>query len=101
MKKTVLVVDDEPLNIKILAELLGDNYRVTVAKNGEQAIQRARATPAPDLILLDVMMPEMSGYQVCSYLKSCEDTWSIPIIFVSAMCQPEDRERALQAGGQG
>lgn len=101
MKKTVLVVDDEPLNIRILAELLADNFRVVVAKSGEQALKRATMEPRPDAILLDIMMPEMSGFEVCEVLKGDSATQDIPVIFVSAMSQPEDKAKALEYGGYG
>jgi phosphoserine phosphatase RsbU/P len=97
-KKRVLVVDDERLNVDVLVSLLRDDYRMMVAKNGEQALKAARSDVAPDLILLDIMMPEMDGYEVCRQLKADPRTRGIPIIFVSAMGQEIDETRGLDLG---
>lgn len=96
MSARILIVDDEPLNIELLVELLKDNYRTLVAKNGQQALQRAQSLP--DLILLDVMMPDMDGYTVCATLKSDPKTTAIPIIFVTAMSDVEAETRGLALG---
>ena len=101
MKKIVLVVDDEPLNIRILAEILSPQYRVLVAKSGSQALDRVKAQPDISAILLDVMMPEMSGFEVCETLKQNPDTAHISVIFVSAMSQEEDRTKGMSVGGHG
>jgi signal transduction histidine kinase len=79
----VLIVDDESTNINVLVELLKGEYHVLVAKNGEQALRRALAKPHPDIVLLDVVMPRMDGYEVCRRLKADPRTAPIPIIFVT------------------
>jgi diguanylate cyclase (GGDEF)-like protein len=94
---TVLVVDDEKQNRDLLAELLKHDCRVTLAKNGAQAIDRAHELQ-PDLILLDVLMPDMSGHQVIQSLKHDDATRQIPVIFISALDSPEDEEHGLDLG---
>lgn len=96
---TILIVDDEPNNLKVLHNLLTKNdYVVRAARNGKAAIETARLTP-PDLILLDIKMPEMDGYEVCEILKRDDRTFDIPIIFISALNQVEDIVRAFDVGG--
>jgi putative two-component system response regulator len=97
-KPKILIVDDEPLNLKVLAGLLANDYRVVVAKNGVQAIERALADPPPDLILLDIMMPEMDGYEVCERLHQDPNHKGIPIIFVTAMGEVKDEMRGFELG---
>ena len=94
---TVLIVDDEKHNRNLLTELLKADYRLIVAKNGEQALQRAHEH-RPDLILLDVLMPDMDGYAVIRALKHDDDTRDIPVIFVSALDSVGDEERGLDLG---
>lgn len=94
----ILVVDDEPTNIKIIKELLGDKYRVRVASSGEKAIRILEKSPNLDLILLDIMMPEMDGYQVCEALKENAATALIPVIFLSAKTQTEDMTKGFELG---
>ena len=77
-KQAVLVVDDTPTNIQILMETLKDDYRIIAAVNGERALQLAISDPPPDIILLDIMMPEMDGYEVCARLKVNTKTRDIP-----------------------
>jgi class 3 adenylate cyclase/AmiR/NasT family two-component response regulator len=96
-KPTILVVDDTPANIALLSEVLKADYRVKVATSGERALTLI-AAEKPDLILLDIMMPDLSGYQVCERLKADAATRSIPIIFVTAMGDTEDEERGLALG---
>src|ERR1041385_2957055 len=96
MQATILVVDDTPSNITVLMEILRGDYRVLAATNGEQALKIARADPPPDLILLDVMMPEMSGHEVCQHLKAESSTRKIPVIFVTAMNKVEDEAKGLE-----
>ncbi len=97
-KQAVLVVDDTPANIKVLMETLKGNYKIVAAVNGERALQLATSDPAPDIILLDVMMPEMDGYEVCANLKADAKTSDIPIIFVTAMSDTQDETRGLELG---
>ena len=95
---TILVVDDTADNLDLMAGLLQDRYRVKVAINGEKALQIARSGSPPDLILLDIMMPGLSGYQVCEQLKQDPATKDIPIIFLTAMAATEDETRGLELG---
>ena len=97
-KARILIVDDEKMNLKALADLLKDKYTVMLAKNGEQALNLAVDTPQPDLILLDVVMPEMDGYEVIKQLKQDERTNQIPVIFVTTLGSSEDEEKGLQLG---
>ncbi|AWK85848.1 two-component system response regulator [Azospirillum thermophilum] len=94
----VLIVDDEPINLKVLADLLRDGYRLSVAKDGPQALARMAGDPLPDLVLLDVMMPGMDGMEVCRRLKEEERTRDVPVIFITAMGQPHDEARGFEAG---
>ncbi len=96
-QSTVLLVDDIPANIKILVSALRDNYRLVVATNGKDAL-KAAYEKQPDLILLDVMMPEMDGYEVCKALKTRSETASIPVIFVTAMNEEKDETRGFLLG---
>ena len=94
----VLIVDDTPENLAVLGELLQPNYRVLVANSGRRALAIATVNPQPDLILLDVMMPEMDGYQVLAELRQNPRTAQIPVIFVTAMDALEDEQRGLDLG---
>lgn len=96
-RKTVLVVDDTPANIDILIDILSDNYDIEVATDGHGALESVIEN-IPDLILLDVMMPGMDGYEVCETLKKEERTKSIPIIFISALSEITDEVRGFKAG---
>ena len=95
-KPTILIVDDEPLNIETLTDLLEDDYRLIAVRSGEQALKRAATIP--DLILLDVMMPGMDGYEVCRRLKADAATANIPVIFVTAMNEDADETTGLGLG---
>ncbi len=97
IKQRILVVDDERFNLTVLAELLKADYTVILAKNGEQALERA-AKQAPDLILLDIMMPEMDGYQVLKALKMNPATREVPVIFITGLKGEEDEEKGLLLG---
>jgi putative two-component system response regulator len=99
-KKVILVVDDTPENIDVLAGILKVHYKVKVAKDGDKALQIANKSP-PDLILLDVMMPGMSGYEVCARLKAAPQTRDIPVIFVTGMSDPTDRTKGMELGAIG
>ena len=95
----ILIVDDEKTNRDILLALLNPFYQVTVAKNWEQALSAAfRQDGRPDLILLDIMMPEMDGYEVCRRLKTDEQTRDIPIIFISALDAITDERKGFELG---
>jgi len=94
---TLLIVDDEKQNRTLLTELLQDDYQIILAKNGIQALERAQSH-LPDLILLDVLMPEMDGLAVIRALKAADATRHIPVIFVSALDTPDDEERGLDLG---
>ncbi|GAB7219526.1 two-component system response regulator [Vibrio comitans] len=97
-KPLLLIVDDTAENIDVLAGLLKQDYRIRIATNGELALKLARAMPLPDLILLDIMMPEVDGFEVCKQLKSQSNTQHIPIIFVTAKISAEDEIKGLQLG---
>lgn len=98
-KSRVLIVDDTPVNIKILADLLRSDYTLSVATCGAEALEIAASEERPDLILLDVMMPEMDGHEVCRRLKADPQTTQIPIIFVTAMSETDDETRGFELGG--
>lgn len=98
LRKRVLVVDDTKSNIDILVDCLGEEYEVHAALNGQWAIKIAHDA-RPDLILLDVMMPDLDGYEVCRRLKADAITADIPIIFVTALQDDEDKLRGFEAGG--
>lgn len=97
-KPLVLVVDDTPANLDVLTGVLGSDYQVRVAINGRLALNLAQMQPQPDLILLDIMMPEMDGYEVCQSLKSQPNTAHIPVIFVTAKISPDDEVKGLELG---
>lgn len=94
----ILIVDDEPINIKVLVDLLSPNDKVIVAKDGEQALRAAAVDPKPDLILMDVVMPIMDGFDACQRLKSDPETQDIPIIFITSMGDVESETRGLELG---
>ncbi len=97
-RATVLVVDDAAENLSLMSALLKGTYRLKVANSGEKALAYARAEPKPDIILLDIMMPGMSGYEVIQVLKSDAATRHIPVIFLTAMSTAEDEQRGLDLG---
>ena len=97
-KPRVLIVDDERSNINILGNLLEADCDVLVATDGASALRRASATERPDLILLDVMMPDMDGYEVCRRLKEDDATRDIPVIFITAMGEEDSEEQGLSVG---
>ncbi len=97
-KPIVLIVDDEPVNIQVLAACLKDTYQIKVSTSGKQCLELAQHSSAPDLILLDIDMPEMSGYEVCTILKSNSATKSIPVIFVTAKNEIHEEEKGLEMG---
>ena len=97
-KQCVLVVDDSPENIDLLSEVLRDEYRIRVATSGEKALKIVYSDEPPDLILLDIMMPGLSGLEICRRLKANPDRRRIPIIFVTAMSSVDDEKRGLDIG---
>ncbi len=97
-RRTVLVIDDTPDDIAILSEALKVDYRVQAATDHQAAMKTVRSTPPPDLILLDIMMPGMDGYQLCRELKAERSSRDIPVIFVTAMSEMTDEMEGLSLG---
>ncbi|GAB6041860.1 response regulator [Endothiovibrio diazotrophicus] len=97
-KPVVLVVDDTPANIDLIKGILQGRYKVKAATSGEKALTVAARAPGPDLILLDVMMPEMDGYEVCRRLKADPATAAIPVLFVTGHLDPAERDAGLALG---
>jgi serine phosphatase RsbU (regulator of sigma subunit) len=97
-KKTILLVDDAPANIQVVNSILKDIYKIRIATNGPKALELAKVAPPPDLVLLDVMMPEMDGYEVCKRLKSDPGTREIPVIFLTGQTEVEDETRGFDVG---
>ncbi|QDX81658.1 two-component system response regulator [Denitratisoma sp. DHT3] len=97
-KATILVVDDTPDNLSLMSGLLKDLYRVKLANSGEKALRIVQAAPPPDLILLDIMMPGLSGHEVIRELKANASTRDIPAIFLTAMSEVEDERKGLELG---
>ena len=98
LRATILVVDDTPDNLALMSSLLKDEYKVKVANGGEKALRIAQVDIPPDLILLDIMMPGMDGYQVLEQLKGDPRTRDIPVIFLTAKAEVEDERRGLELG---
>ncbi len=97
-KPLVLVVDDAPQNLSLMDDLLSEDYAVKVAPSGVRALKIARSLPTPDLILLDIMMPDMDGYEVCRQLKADPHTLDIPVIFLTAKTQLADEQLGFSLG---
>jgi putative two-component system response regulator len=97
-RQTVLIVDDTPENLAVITALLTDTYRTRVANNGERALKMANSDPVPDLILLDIMMPGIDGYEVCRRLKDDPATADIPVLFLTAKTLIEDEQMAFDVG---
>src|ERR1700686_1158133 len=97
-RKTILIVDDTPTNIGIISSVLKDSFRTKVATNGEKALALASANDRPDLILLDITMPGMDGYEVCRRLKANPATSNIPVIFLTAKTEHEDERLGFDVG---
>ncbi len=98
-KQTVLVVDDIPTNLDLLVETLKDEYRVLAALSGREALDIVHSSSPPDIVLLDVMMPNMDGYTVCELIKSDLRSRNIPVIFVTARDQEQDQTKGFEVGG--
>jgi PleD family two-component response regulator len=94
----LLIVDDERSNIKILTQFLREDYKIMAAKSGAQALKAVEGDILPDLILLDIMMPDIDGYEVCRQLKQHDRTKNIPVIFVTAVTEMEDAARGFGVG---
>ena len=97
-QKLILVVDDTPLNISVITGVLKDTYKTKVATSGAKALAIAAADEKPDLILLDVSMPCMDGYEVCTRLKADPRTRDVPVIFVTGQTETEDETRGFEVG---
>ena len=97
-KQRILIVDDAPINIRLLKELFKNEYEVDVATNGTEALELAYGEDQPDLILLDIMMPEMDGYEVCRRLKQDTRTKHIPVLFITAKGEEGDETKGLNLG---
>jgi two-component system, sensor histidine kinase and response regulator len=97
-KLKILIVDDTPENIDVLMGVLKNDYKMIAALNGEKALKMAEGKYPPDLILLDIMMPGMDGFEVCSRLKAAGATRDIPVIFITAKSETEDETRGLELG---
>lgn len=97
-KPKVLIVDDKGFNISLLTSLLRDQYRLMVATSGREALRAAALLPPPELILLDVLMPDLDGFEVCRQLKQDPGTQAIPVVFCSSLDGHEDRAKGLAAG---
>jgi signal transduction histidine kinase len=98
VKPLILIADDTPANLEILTDLLTPQYRVRVATNGDDALRLVFSPTPPDLVLLDVMMPGINGYQCCAAMKGNKNTRDIPILFVTALSDIANEERGLQMG---
>ena len=94
---TVLIVDDTETNIDILVDTLGEDYDIAVAMDGESALEAVEEEP-PDLILLDIIMPDMDGFEVCKRLKDNPETADIPVIFLSALTEAHEKQKGLELG---
>ena len=97
-RPTILAIDDTPDNLSVVSAVLKDDYRVKVAINGNEGLRIAMSDDPPDLILLDVMMPDLDGHEVCRRLKATERCRDIPVIFLTAMSESEDEEFGLSLG---
>ena len=97
-KATILLVDDMPDNLTLMSNLLKDDYKVKIATGGEMALKVVASGLLPDLILLDIMMPDMDGYEVCRQLKHDPRTTNIPVIFLTAKADVEDEKKGLDLG---
>ena len=95
----ILIVDDDKLSIKILTELLHRDYQIIAATSGPQALKSAAGKTPPDLILMDIIMPDMDGYEVCTQLKANDQTRHIPVIFVTAISEAMDKAKGFDVGG--
>lgn len=96
--QTILIVDDEPINIRTLQAVLGDEHRLAFATTGEEALEMAHADPQPDLILMDIVMPGLDGFDVCALLKKDPKTSHIPVVFLTAKWETSEEAKGLELG---
>ena len=97
-KQTILIVDDEPANLKLLQKILEPEFQVRVALNGKQALERVLVEPLPSIVLLDIMMPDMDGYEVCKKIKANEKSARIPVLFLTAIGKEENEAKGFEVG---
>jgi phosphoserine phosphatase RsbU/P len=97
-KKLLLVVDDAPVNLQVVCSILKDDFKIRIATSGARALDLVKAKPYPDLILLDVTMPDMDGYEVCGILKATPEVRDIPVIFLTGKTETEDETKGFQVG---
>jgi phosphoserine phosphatase RsbU/P len=97
-KKMILVVDDAPVNLQVVSAILKDDFKVRIATSGAKALDLVKIEPHPDLILLDVTMPEMDGYEVCGILKATPEVRDIPVIFLTGKTETEDETKGFEVG---
>ena len=97
-RKTILILDDSPIDAGVITDALKDHYRCVVATNGERALALAAGNRKPDLILLDIVMSDMDGYQVCRRLKTHSETHDIPLFFLTAKTDIEDEKKVFALG---
>jgi len=98
-KVRILVIDDEQIYIHFIVGLLAETYKIIVALNGRDGLKIAQSEPPPDLILLDVMLPDMEGFEVCRQLKEDPRTKDIPVVFLSALEEVENKIKGFRVGG--
>ena len=97
-KNRILIVDDDQFNISVLTEILNNDYKIMTAESGGKALKAVAGPLPPDLILLDILMPELDGYEVCEQIKADRSTAHIPIVFVTAVSEAMDAARAFEIG---
>jgi phosphoserine phosphatase RsbU/P len=97
-KKLVLLVDDAPANLQMMRSILKDDFKIRVATSGAKALDLVKTKPQPDLILLDVMMPEMDGYELCGILKATPEARDIPVIFLTGKTESDDETKGFEVG---
>lgn len=99
MREKILIVDDAPENIDFLVGILKEKYKIVAARDGKKALQMAQSATPPDLILLDILMPDMDGFEVCRQLKLSAESSSIPVLFTSGKGDISAIQIGLEAGG--
>lgn len=97
-KRSILIVDDSAANIKVLSSILRQEYRILAAKSGEEALECIAKSGTPDLVLLDIVMPGIDGYEVCRRLKEDNKTADVPVVFITAKTDEAEREKGLGLG---